>query len=98
MHPNMIARSSGALAVGAAQSISTVPCIVSALTLRSGTTGASLTILDGGTAKWALSLIATTAAGDQTVSVTFPGGLQISGALTATVVGTGALGYIALKQ
>jgi len=97
MHPNMIARSSGELGVGGDQLIYTGSNLVTNMTLRSGTTASLLAVKDGSTIKWSISLIATTAAGDQVHSVAFPGGIKLGSNLTVTVSGTGALAYVAFK-
>ncbi len=81
--------------------VSAVPCIITSITLLSGTTASSLKIYDNaaaatGTNVWSVSLIATTAAGDQSHSIA---GLEIACTNGAYVdwTGTGAIGYIGYK-
>lgn len=93
------AASSGAIAASA--QITTVnagACLVSTITLLSGTAASSMTLRDGGasgTIKWKISLIATTAAGDQNQSFYFDPPLAFGTDLYATMAGTAAVGYIA---
>ena len=71
--------------------------IIWAITLMSGTTASSCTLSDGGsggTTKWCISWAATTAAGDASVSITFPYGLICSTDAYGTIVGTDAKAYV----
>jgi hypothetical protein len=90
-------KSSGVLAVGTATSVSTTPCLVTAITLRVGTTATSLSLLDNAVSQWIISNVAVTAAGDTTISMTFPHGLIFSTNLTMTLAGTNATAYIAYQ-
>ncbi len=96
---NTASKSTGPITADAV--VSAVPCIITAITLRSGTGASSLVIYDNATEasgdiKWAASLAATTAAGDQTHSIA---GLDIACTNGAYVdwTGTGAIGYIGFK-
>lgn len=71
------------------------------ITLNSGTTASSIIIKNGGSSGtniWKLTLIATTAAGDQTTSITFPVPIVCSTDIYATLAGTGATAYVQYKQ
>lgn len=96
MPDNSVSSNAGEIGVVTDFSLSATPCVVTAITLRSGTTASSLVLKDGATVKWGISLIATTAAGDQTHSVSFPRGLKFSTSCIVTQVGTGSKGYVAI--
>lgn len=71
------------------------------ITLLSGTTASSVIIKNGGssgTTMWKLSLIATTGAGDQCTSITFPAPIVCSTDIYATLAGTGALAYVSYRE
>lgn len=77
------------------------PGLLYGITLLSGTGASSIIINDGGssgTAKWKLALVATTAAGDQTTSITFPIPIVCATDIYATLAGTGALAYVEYWQ
>ena len=91
-------KSSGAIASSAA--ITTTPCLVWAITFRSGTTAGSVVIRDGGaggTVIWTISYAATTAAGDVTLSKTFAKPIDCATSLYVTMSGTGAEAYVAYE-
>jgi len=74
---------------------------VYALTLNSGTTDSSIILADGGasgTEKWALTLNGTTAAGETSESVSFPGGLTFDTDVYAVLAGTGAEAWVAYEE
>lgn len=98
MLANSVSSNAGEIGVVADFSLSATPCIVTAITLRSGTTATSLVLKDGATTKWGLSMAATAAAGDSTISVPFPHGLKFSTSLLVTQVGTGSKGYVAISN
>lgn len=92
--------SSGSITADAV--VSATPCVVTAITLRSGTTTSSLLLYNhasaaSGTLMWSVSLIATTGAGDQTHSISFPDGLAFPIGCYVDWAGTGAIGYISFK-
>ncbi len=97
---NSISKSSYGITADAV--VSAVPAIITAITLRSGTTASSLVLYDNASAAsgnivWSVSLIATTAAGDQTHSISFPDGIVCTNGIYADWTGTGAIGYVAHK-
>lgn len=79
--------------------VSATPCLITGITLRSGTGASSLVLYDNATAAsgtivWSVSLIATTAAGDQTHSITFPYPLACTNGCYVDWTGTAAIGNI----
>jgi len=93
-------KSSGAITGDVA--VSAVPSVIGSITLCSGTTASSLKIHDGtsasGTLTWQLTTIATTAAGDDCVSVEFPDGLIVpTTGIFVDWTGTGAVGFVAWR-
>lgn len=83
--------------------ISTVskPARIWAITLLSGTAAGSITINNGGSggsAVWALATAATTNAGDNSTSVSFPQGLVCSTDAYGTLAGTAAIAWICYDE
>ncbi len=96
---SLASASSGAITEDA--TVSAGPCIVWGITLNSGTTASSIVLKDGGSggvAKWGITNIGTTGAGDTTVSVMFPKGIVFSIDCYADWTGTGAIGYVAYEK
>ena len=74
---------------------------VYALTLNSGTADSKITLKDGatgGTEKWALALNGTTAAGETSESVSFPGGLSFDTDVFADITGTAAVAWVMYEE
>lgn len=94
--------SKSSLPITADAVVSAVPAILTGITLRSGSTASSLVLYNNASAAsgdivWAVSLIATTAAGDQTHSITFPDGIVCTLGIYCDWTGTGAIGYVSHK-
>jgi len=91
---NRACKSSGDIATTAA--VTTVPCLVWGITLRSGTTAGKIILQDGngGTAKWTITTIASTAAGDAVNSISFAKPLIFTSSCYAVMSGTAAVGLV----
>ena len=79
--------------------MSATACVVTAVTLRVGTTATSISLLDGsaGTSQLIVSNVGVTAAGDTTLHFPFPNGLAFPNGLYMTLAGTGATAYVTLQ-
>lgn len=75
--------------------------VVTAITLRSGTTDSSIALHNGTAATdtmfWKLSLDGTVAAGETTTSVSFPNGLVFPAGVFADIAGTSAEAWVAYQ-
>lgn len=79
------------------EAITTVPCLVFGVMLRSGTAAGSVILKDGGssgTEIFHLTTAATTAAGDNIQYIEFPKPLKCATSLYATLAGTGAISEV----